>query len=93
MKCILKIGYTNILLADHKGIEKIVDMLSKGMECRKDYENSTYRNESIIVEREIEIGFELLSPTTKFTVAKELEEKAASIITPKRISARKLIPL
>lgn len=98
MKCILRIGYTDILLPDHKGVEKIIDMLSKGMKCSSRYQDGNYPAKVVRVEEEVELRFELLPPSTQFEVAPELQEKAekiARIIKPKKVagSQRTLLPL
>ena len=98
MKCILRIGYTDILLPDHKGVEKLVEMLSKGMKCSKQYRNDCHTR-VIRIEEEVDISFELLPTSTQFEVAEELEEKAAKvakIIKPRAKivgSQRTLLPL
>lgn len=79
MKCILTIGYTDILLPDHKGVEKIIDMLSKGAVCNRRYRGST---EAVEIREELEVEFRLLPPSTEFTFSSEMEEKAVKIIKP-----------
>lgn len=74
MKCILTIGYTKILLPDHKGVEKIIDMLSKGIVCEKDY-CSDYRKPVFLLKEEVDLGFEILPSTAQFKASEEFEEK------------------
>lgn len=71
MKCILKIGYQRILLPDTKGIEKIVDAISKGVGCGY---YSPY-DKSIEIDEIMDIGFELVPDSVQIKVKEGLEEQ------------------
>ena len=71
MKCVLRIGYQSFLLPDHKGVEKIIDMLSKGVMCRTWFGRG---DELELDEGEIEVGMSLVPESTKFKASKEFEE-------------------
>lgn len=57
MKCLLTIGYTDILLPDHKDVGKIIDLLSKGVECRKVYPGN---DRGLVITNELRIEFEMV---------------------------------
>jgi hypothetical protein len=85
MKCMLRIGYMEILLPDDKNIGKIIETLSKGVECR--YSSYEKRLE---IQDEIEVSVKILPASTKIEVSEEMQEKAEAIFNPaqKRKSAQ-----
>jgi hypothetical protein len=90
MKCVLRIGYVEILLPDHKGVEKVVETLSRGMLCRGG--SYRYRGEPIEIEDEAEVSLTMLPPSTQFKVSAEMEEKFAERIQPQGRPRRKAVP-
>ena len=88
MKCVLRIGFSSFLLPDHKGVEKIIDMLSKGMEC------DTYfgRGDEVTVRGPVEIGVSLVPDSTKIKATPEFEEELEKSAQPKRPGRQKALP-
>lgn len=79
MKCILRIGFYDILLPDHKGIEKVVDMLSKGAECRRDYGRN---REIVTITGEVGVEVQVLPASVKVEFSPEMEGMAEKIVKP-----------
>jgi len=70
MKCVLRIGYIEILLPDDKGIGKIMETLSKGVECSyRSYEKACEIRDGI------EVGLKILPPATKIICPDEMTDE------------------
>jgi hypothetical protein len=79
MKCVIKIGYTEILLPDHKNVAKIIETLSQGVLVRRDYtEDNTWQ-----IEEELEVGVKMLNSKAKFKASEELQEKIDEMFAEK----------
>ena len=71
MRCVLRIGYESFLLPDHKGVDKIIDMLSKGVKCRTWYGHG----DEIELDGTIELGMSLVPEKVKLKATKSYEEE------------------
>jgi hypothetical protein len=79
MKCVITIGYTQILLPDDKNIGKIIETLSKGVECSYHPWDKTCE-----IRDEIEVSVKILPPSTKISVQEEMMEKMEEVFASTR---------
>jgi|GEM_PF-6092220 len=76
MRCVLRIGYDSFLLPDHKGVDKIIDLLSKGARCRTWFGHG----DEIELEGTIELGMSLVPDKVKLKASKSYEEEVGEAI-------------
>lgn len=87
MKCVLRIGYMEILLPDDKGVGKLIETLSKGVECSyRSYEKTCE------IRDEIEVSVKILPASTRIEVREEMLERMEETFRMKAKPGAKLTP-